>query len=117
MCTKTHCEKHLGGWVQFHTPWGYHRGVIEQVGPTSALVRIPRQYAPTTLIHHETGETDEQKLDIALAAWGYGPGPAYGPRPGGWGRDYYRPGYGWWVGGWWWWWIAFAWIFALAWLW
>lgn len=56
-------------------------------------------------------QSDEEKLDLALAQWGYGR-PGYG---GFGGRGWGYPGYvGWYLG---WWWLAFAWILALAFLW
>jgi hypothetical protein len=116
MCTRCQCQKAVGQWVQFRTPYGYHRGVVERVAPQGVLMRVPRAYAPTSLASAiGLGEqTDEQRLDLALAQWGYG-APANGA-PG-----YAAPGYGyangWWAAGWWWWWIAFAAIFWLAFLW
>jgi hypothetical protein len=123
LCTMGQCQKHLGQWVQFQTPWGRHRGVIEAVNPRGVLIRVPRQYVPARLANHAQSpdQSDEQKLDMALTQWGYGGGwgggPGYGGAPA-WNGGYGRPGYGgWWWGGWWWWWLAFAWIFWLAWLW
>ncbi|MCL6452127.1 MAG: hypothetical protein K6T78_00695 [Alicyclobacillus sp.] len=112
MCRRCDAEKALGQWVQFGTPWGTHRGIVEQVTPRAVLVRVPRRYAPAGLVSSERqGTTDEEKLDLALAYGGY---PGYGYGYGGrWGY----PGYGAWWGGWWWWWLAFAWIFWLAFLW
>ena len=112
MCTMGQCQKHLGGWVQFQTPWGMHRGVVERVTHQGVLMRVPRQYAPVSLA--SAPQSDEDKLGAALAQWGYGRGaPGYGAYGGGWGR----PGYGWWGGGWLWWWLAFSWLFLLAFLW
>lgn len=127
MCTRGQCQKNLGNWVQFETPWGRHRGVVERVSDHGVLMRVPRQYAPTGLATHRvlSAKTEEQKLDLALAQWGYGGGwssggaPGYGAYGGTYGnRGYANGGYGgWWGGGWWWWWLAFAWIFWLAFLW
>lgn len=113
MCTQGECNRAMGQWVRFQTPWGVHRGVVESVNQQAVLVRVPRTYAPTSLTSHKaTGESDDaRKLDIALAVWGGGYAAGYGRR--GWGY----PGYGGWYGGWWWWWLAFAWIFWLAFLW
>lgn len=112
MCTMNQCQSALGQWVQFRSPWGMHRGIIQEVSPTGALIRMPRQYAPMTMISDARHpQTDADKLDVALAQWGYGPypGPRYGPR--------YGPGYNRWAGGWFVWWFAFAAILALAFLW
>ncbi|MCY0874915.1 MAG: hypothetical protein OWT28_01320 [Firmicutes bacterium] len=130
MCTRGQCQKNLGNWVQFETPWGRHRGVVERVTDRGVLMRVPRQYAPTSLATHRAlrAETEEQRLDLALAQWGYGGAggwgggagaPGYGAYGGAYGnRGYGNGGYGgWWGGGWWWWWLAFAWIFWLAFLW
>ncbi|MCL6631319.1 MAG: hypothetical protein K6T63_01690 [Alicyclobacillus herbarius] len=115
MCTRCQVEKHLGGWVEFRTPWGYHRGIVEQVTPNAVLMRVPRRYAPAGIatvsnldVSHRASPSE--KLDIALAQWAYGRPYAYGAR---WGY----PGWGAWWAGWWWWWLAFAWIWALAFLW
>lgn len=113
MCTMGQCRKSMGQWVRFQTPWGSHRGIVEDVNDRAVLMRVPRQYAPMGLASHNLS-TDEQKLDVALAQWG-GYGAGYGGGYGG--RRWGYPGYGAWGGGWWWWWLAFAWIFALAFFW
>ncbi|GMA55726.1 hypothetical protein C7445_102294 [Alicyclobacillus sacchari] len=107
MCTRAQCERAVGQWVRFQTPWGTHRGVVEQVTGNGVLVRVPRSYAPVGL----ASGSDEDRLDVTLAQWGYG--YPYARPYGRWGY----PGYGYWYGGWWWWWLAFAWIFWLAFLW
>lgn len=109
MCTKGDCIKLMGQWVQFHTPWGYHRGVIMDVNDRAVLMRVPRRYAPVGLARdvQVPGDDDARRLDVVLAQW-Y-PGWGYGR----WGW----PGWGGWWAGWWWWWLAFAWIWALAALW
>lgn len=121
MCNRLDCINNLGKWVQFRTQWGMHRGIVTDVNNRAVLIRVPRQYAPVGLVGHfqEAYKDDEKKLDLALAQWGgyagwgsYGQ-PSYGAYGGGWGY----PGYGGWYGGWWWWWLAFAAIFALAFLW
>jgi len=120
--------KHVGHWVQFQTQWGHHRGIVEQVQNHGVLMRVPREYAPAGLANFtgSASQSDEARLDLALAQWGYGaPGYGYGYGGGapGYGYGYARRpggygGYGgWWAGGWWLWWLAFAWIFALAFLW
>ncbi len=117
MCTMDQCQEARGGWVQFQTQWGWHRGIVERVTDQGVLMRVPRQYAPTAPAGGQRLQgSDQERLDLALAQWGYGPayGPGYGvPRPGPWGG---APGYGvgrgyggWWGAGWWWWWLAFAW--------
>lgn len=117
MCARTDCARYMGQWVRFQTPWGMHRGVISAMNNRAVLIRVPRSYAPIQLAASTKvlDVDDEKRLDLALA-WGryggYGGGYGYGARRG-WGA----PGYGGWYGGWWWWWLAFAWIFALAFLW
>jgi len=116
MCTRGQCVSSLGQWVRFQTPWGMHRGIVADVNNRAVLMRVPRRYAPVGWASHTpSGTSDEEKLDLALAQYGYG---GYGGYPGygRYGRWGY-PGYGGWYGGWWWWWLAFAWIFALAFLW
>ncbi|WP_157071266.1 hypothetical protein [Alicyclobacillus acidiphilus] len=110
MCTRAECMAKMGQWVQFRTQWGTHRGIISGVNNQAVLVRVPRQYAPVGLATaaKDPSQSDEARLDLALAGYGYGP-----YRYRGWGY----PGNGWWYGGWWWWWLAFAWVFALAFLW
>lgn len=119
MCNRLDCVNNMGKWVQFRTPWGSHRGIVTDVNNRAVLIRVPRQYVPASLVSDSQSveKDDEKKLDLALAQWGGGwggYGPGYGPYGGrGWGY----PGYGAWYGGWWWWWLAFASIFALAFLW
>lgn len=105
MCTYGQCQRAVGQWVQFSTPWGAHRGIVRQVTQQGVLMSVPRTYAPQGLVNGSniSGKSDEERLDLALAAYGYGPGMGYG-RPG-YGGGYGAPGYGWWGGGWWWWWL------------
>ena len=117
------CIRYMGQWVRFQTPWGMHQGIVTDINNRGVLMRVPRRYAPTGLASADKviGVDDEQKLDLALAQWGYR-GYGYGPYGGGYGAragygGWGYPGYGGWYGGWWWWWLAFAWIFALAFLW
>lgn len=106
--------RYMGQWVRFQTPWGSHRGIIADVNQRAVLVRVPRGYVPAGLVSDTKAGDDEKNLDVALAQYGYYGGyRGYGAARGGWGY----PGYGGWYGGWWWWWLAFAWIFALAFLW
>lgn len=126
MCTRMDCVNHMGKWVNFRTQWGMHRGIVSGINDRAVLVRVPRQYAPAGLVSQAqtVDESDEAKLNLVLASWGgYGIGPGYGgggygPGYGAYaGRGWGYPGYGAWYGGWWWWWLAFAAIFALAFLW
>ncbi|WP_258109613.1 hypothetical protein [Alicyclobacillus sp. SP_1] len=114
MCTYGQCYQSLGKWVQFQTKWGVHRGIVQQVTPQGVLMRVPRQYAPSGLASYAADATDaeSERLDAALVAYGYGPGPVYAGngayRPYGNGRAWGYPGYGAYYAGWWWWWLAFA---------
>ncbi len=106
--TRLQCERCIGHWVQFRTPWGVHRGIVEAVTPQAVLVRMPRQYAPVGLANFTGNEGQRAEGDLVLAQyWGY-PGRGY---------PYAYPGAWWWWAGWFWWWLAFAWILALAFLW
>lgn len=103
------CAGCQGRWVQFETPWGIHRGIVERVEHDRVLIRVPRRYAPTLASAIINPDLDKDKrLALALAKWGYGY-PAGGYR-------FAKPiyGAGWWAAGWLWWWLAFAWILALA---
>lgn len=110
-----------GSWVQFTTPWGQHRGIVERITGGGVLVRVPKQYAPASFAHAD--QSDEAKVDLALQqvgwgapGYGYGPygyggpglGYGYGPGRPGYGPYGRPPGYGWWAGAWLWWWLAFA---------
>lgn len=123
MCTMNDCVQNQGSWVQFRTPWGYHRGIVENVTNQGVLMRVPRQYAPTGLVGGSISDSmpASERLDLALAGLGYGPygrpGPYAAGRPGYPGYGYSRGYGGWWAGGWWLWWLAFASIFWLAFLW
>jgi len=115
MCTMDQCQNNVGNWVQFRTPWGAHRGMIQSVNSRGVLMKVPGQYAPVGLATYQgaTNASDEEKLDIALAYGGYpgyGAPGGYGPRPGypGYGVRPGYPGHGYWARGWWWWWLAFA---------
>jgi hypothetical protein len=94
MCTRAECERHIGKWVQFRTPYGVHRGVIERVTATKAIIKSPKQYIPVDLALDD--DDDDRRLDVALAWGGYGrggyPGAGYGR---GYGRGY-GYGYGMW---------------------
>lgn len=123
MCTKSQCHNAVGQWVSFQTPWGAHRGVVHSVSEQTVLMRVPSQFAPTGLAGMaQVPASEEQRLNLSLAQWGYdsgmrpagvGGGYPYGGAPG-YGR---RPGYGWWAGGWWWWLLSFALIWAFAFMW
>lgn len=99
-----------GRWIEFQTPLGWHRGVVEQVGSDAALVRVPRQYAPVRMVSGTIDELDVQLLSdgenrsFVHAYYGNGYGNRYG----------YGYGNGWWGNGWWWWWIPFWALLSLA---
>lgn len=87
MCSRSECQRYIGQYVRFRSPYGYHEGVIERVSGNQAIVLSPRRYIPVHLASTDLRTSDEQKLDVALAWGGYG---------GGYGRGYGGgyPGYG-----------------------
>ncbi|MCL6443451.1 MAG: hypothetical protein K6T83_08350 [Alicyclobacillus sp.] len=104
MCTKVQCQRYIGQYVQFHTPWGYHQGYLERMSGNTVHVLSPRRYIPTHLASADLSDDETKRLDLALAGWGgYGGYGGYGY--GGW-------GYGWgrWA-------VSFLVIFALLGLW
>lgn len=117
--TMGQCQRNVGRWMEFRTPWGKTRGIVEEVNHRAVLVRIPKEHVPIQLLSQSHG-ADEARLDATLAEYGYPAGPGYGgqtPGSGGncapngrWGY----PGYYGWYGSWFLWWLAFAWIFLLA---
>jgi hypothetical protein len=117
MCTMGQCERNMGRWMEFRTPWGKTRGIVEQVNHRAVLVRVPKEHAPVVLLNNSQS-SDEARLDVTLAQNGYpsyGAGGGYGggePGYGG-GARWGYPGYYRWVGPWLFWWLAFAWIFWL----
>lgn len=124
MNVREQCMTMQGSWVHFRTPWGYHRGIVQQVEHQGVLVKMPRNYVPAHLANANSSAETKVELALQQVAWGnpnygYGGGYHYGQPGYGAGAGYgpYRPGYGWWNGGWLFWWLAFAWIFALAFLW
>ncbi|WP_026960943.1 hypothetical protein [Alicyclobacillus herbarius] len=84
MCTRHDCERYVGQWVQFQTPYGVHRGIVERVTPRHAIVLSPRRYIPAQFATETLPAEDVKRIDAVLAA-GYGP---YGPYAGGYGRGY-----------------------------
>ncbi|WP_407655188.1 hypothetical protein [Alicyclobacillus dauci] len=117
MCTRQDCERHIGKWVQFRTPYGYHQGMIERITKDDKVIILsPRRYAPASLITAEVEGDEMQRLDLALAWYGRRPGyPAVG-YPGG-AVGGYGPGYGYGAWGWSRWAVSFLVIYALLGLW
>jgi hypothetical protein len=99
VCTKAECQRNVGKWIHFRTPYGYHQGIIERISGNQAIIVSPRQYVPVQLASTVVSKDELQRLDVALAAdgpgWGGYPGGAYGGgygRPGPYGRGF---GFGW----------------------
>lgn len=112
MCSRTECMRHVGQYVRFTTPYGYHEGVIERVTNRQAIVLSPRRFIPAQLAADSRDADQAERLDLALCWGGYGRYPAYG---GGYGRAGY--GYGGWGYGWGRWAVSWLVIFALFGLW
>lgn len=113
MCTKAQCEPYIGKWIEFRTPWGWHRGVIERVTNNTAVIVSPSRYVPAQFAIADAALTPQR--DVALA-WGMGgapgtPGAGYGGYPGGVG-GYPGGGFGW-YGGWTRWAVSFLIIYVL----
>ncbi|GMA66295.1 hypothetical protein NZD89_28905 (plasmid) [Alicyclobacillus fastidiosus] len=117
MCTQAECQRHIGKFVQFKTPYGYHQGVIEQIKGEKAIILSPSRYVPAQLASTELLDDDVKKLDVALAWWRGGLGRAGYPgvAAGGYPRGAY--GYGGWGYGWARWAVSFLIIYALFGLW
>ncbi|MCY0900912.1 MAG: hypothetical protein OWU32_01835 [Firmicutes bacterium] len=120
MCTKAQCEQHVGQWVQFRTPYGHHIGLVERISGNEAIVVSPRQYVPAQFAR-TVNQSDEDKLDVALAFWGgggypragFGGGPRVGYGAGAVGRPGGYGGYGGYGFGWQRWAVSFLIIYAL----
>lgn len=111
MCTRGECQRHVGQWIRFRTPYGVHKGVVERVTADSAIILSPRQYVPVQLASSDIGEDELQKLDIGLATYGRGFVTAGYP---GYGGGHAGPrGYGGWGYGWRRWAVSFLIIYAL----
>lgn len=115
MCTRAQCQQHVGRWIQFRTPYGQHVGMVERVTADQAIVLSPRHLVPQHLAS-PVSQSDEDKLDLALAFWGGGyPSAGAGPRTGyGYGAGRGIGGY---AGGWQRWAVSFLIIYALFGLW
>ena len=88
MCSRAQCQRYVGQYVRFQTPYGYHEGVIERIRGNQAIVLSPRKFIPVQFVSEPLDTDEEKRLDLALA-WGGG----YGGR-GGYG-GYGAWGYGW----------------------
>ncbi|AEJ42738.1 hypothetical protein [Alicyclobacillus acidocaldarius] len=92
MCTKAECERLVGRWVTFRTPYGQHHGLIERVTEDGRVIVLsPRSQAVPSLV---LTDGDAAGVDPVLAYGGFGPGPMGGP---GYGAPPYGvpgPGYG-----------------------
>ncbi|MCL6592727.1 MAG: hypothetical protein K6T31_02005 [Alicyclobacillus sp.] len=84
MCTRADCEKFVGQWVRFRTPYGEHMGLLERVTPRAAIVLSPRQYVPAQWAQAPSlPDGEAARLDAVLAwgapgAFGYGAGWGWG---------------------------------------
>lgn len=93
MCSRAECQRYVGRYVRFRSPYGVHEGVIERTSSSQAIILSPRQYIPVQFASQALDATDEERLDLALAWGGFGGG--YGAR-GGYGGGYGGYGaYGW----------------------
>lgn len=98
MCTGAQCQRHIGKYVRFQTPYGYHEGVIERVNGNQVTILSPRHYIPTQLASESLNLSSLNPLDLDLAlVWGGfgrgGLGRGYaGSNQGGYGG---YGGYGW----------------------
>jgi len=113
MCSRAECQRYVGQYVRFRSPYGYHEGIIERVSGNRAVVLSPRRYIPVQLATETLDANDEKRLHVALAWGGYGGG--YGGR-GGYGGGYGGPGgygYGGWGYGWGRWAVSFLIIYLL----
>lgn len=101
MVSKQQCERLVGKWVQFRTPHGVHRGIVERVTHGEVVVIAPKAYLPADLAI-DLRPDERERLDIALAWGGYGGGGAGGYPGGGYGYGArgYGGGYGWGWGRW-----------------
>lgn len=111
MCSRAQCQRYVGRYVRFQSPYGYHEGVIERVSGNNAIVLSPRKYIPTQFASEIVEADEERRLDLALA-WGAG---GYGGRYGGGyaGRGGYGGYGGWGAYGWGRWAVSFLIIYAL----
>ena len=92
MCSRAQCQRYVGQYVRFQTPYGYHEGVFERIRGNQAIVLSPRKFIPVQFASEPLDTDEEKRLDLALA-WGGGYGGGYGGR-GGYG-GYGAWGYGW----------------------
>ncbi|GMA49643.1 hypothetical protein GCM10025857_10000 [Alicyclobacillus contaminans] len=58
-------DRHRGQWIEFKTPWGKHRGIVESVQRDRVLVKMPKQYATRGLLNYLRGsETDVRPVSF-----------------------------------------------------
>ncbi|WP_206830332.1 hypothetical protein [Alicyclobacillus fructus] len=92
MCNRADCERLVGRWVTFRTPYGQHQGLIERVTDDGRVVVLsPPSHAVPSLI---LTDGDAKGVDPVLAYGGFGPRPMGAP---GYGMPPYGvpgPGYG-----------------------
>lgn len=120
MVTRLDCEKYVGRWVRIRTPYGWHRGIIEDITDTHAVIVSPDKYVPVQLASQKLTKDDLRKIDATFAFGSFG-GPSSVGLPGASAPGYgaYGPGYGGWGFGWNWsrWAVAFLVIYLLFGLW
>jgi hypothetical protein len=95
MVTRLDCQKYVGRWVRFRTPFGWHRGIIEDITDTHAVIVSPDKYVPAQLASQKLTKDDLRKIDATFAFGSFG-GPAGVGVPG---YGMSVPGYGGFWGG------------------
>lgn len=90
ICTRAECHRNIGQYVRFHTPYGYHEGIVEQISGDRAIILSPRHYIPVQFATETMDAGSQRNLDLALAWGAYG--GARGGYPGAYGGGI---GYGW----------------------
>lgn len=69
---RTEYQRHIGKYVRFRTPYGYHEGVIERIQGDQVIILSPQQYIPPKLALEPLDAEEAKRLDLALTFGGYG---------------------------------------------